>query len=446
MKMGTIMQYLSLLLISAVLGPVASVPYHQSGFEATGGGVPEGWKTWAARPEIAPRTFVDRARSRGEHGSLAISGNGNAAAYGGWECTVKGVEASKWYHFSAYYQAEGLSYEPLQVVARLDWETPEGKGAGRPEYPYTIAREREWTRLAMDVQAPEKADSVTIQLYLQNAPAGVVWWDDISFQPIPAPGPRNVTVASINYRPGRKTGSASENIRHFIEVAEKAVPGKVDVFLFPEGTPAVDTGIPYAEVAETIPGPITEQFGELAKRKNAYVTAGIYEREGAAVYNTAVLIDRQGRVAGKYRKVYIPREEIEVGITPGSEYPIFDTDFGRVGMMICWDSEYPEPARALALKGAEIILMPIWDGENTLVKARAIENHLFLVESSYGSPTQVLDPDGKQLALAPKVGMAAVATIDLNRRYKNPWLGDMRARMMKEYRGDISIQRPDYVK
>ena len=90
--------------------------------------------------------------------------------------------------------------------------------------------------------------------------------------------------------------------------------------------------------------------------------------------------------------------------------------------------------------------MPIWDGENTLVKARAIENHLFLVESSYGSPTQVLDPDGKQLALAPKVGMSAVATIDLNRRYKDPWLGDMRARMMKEYRGDISIQRPNYSK
>jgi len=444
--MGTIIQYLNLLVISAILGPVASVPYHQSGFEAAGEGVPEGWKTWAARPEIAPRTFVDRGRSRGERGSLAISGNGNAAAYGGWECNIKGVEVSKWYRFSAYYQAEGLSYEPLQVVARLAWETPEGKGAGRPEYPFVITREREWTRLAMDVEAPEKAAGVTIQLYLQNAPGGVVWWDDISFQPIPAPGPRNVTVASINYQPGRKTGSASENIRHFIEVAEKAVPGKVDVLLFPEGTPAVDTGILYAEVAEAIPGPITRQYGELAKRKNAYVVAGIYEREGAAVYNTAVLIDRKGKMAGKYRKVYIPREEIEVGITPGDDYPVFDTDFGRVGMMICWDSEYPEPARALALKGAEIILMPIWDGDNTLVKARAIENHLFLVESSYGSPTQVLDPDGKQLALAPKVGMAAVATIDLNRRYKDPWLGDMRARMMKEYRGDISIQRPDYVK
>ena len=98
--------------------------------------------------------------------------------------------------------------------------------------------------------------------------------------------------------------------------------------MFPEATSAVDTGLSYAEVADTIPGSITEQYGELARKKNCYIVAGIDEREGAAVYNSAVLIDRKGRVAGKYRKVYIPREEIEVGITPGKDYPVFDTDFG----------------------------------------------------------------------------------------------------------------------
>lgn len=440
------MRYIILVLcFCAALTAAAGVPFEQSGFQAGADGVPADWQTWAARPEIAPRTFVDVVHSRGGEGSLAISGDSNPAAYGGWERTVGKVEAGKWYRFSAYYRAKGLEYEPLQVVARLSWQTADGKRAGRPDYPYAIARNGEWTRLTMDAQAPEKAGAVTIQLFLQNAPQATVWWDDISFQPIPDPGPRNVTIASINYRPGKnKSSSAAENIKRFIEAAEKAVPGKVDLILFPEATSAVDTGIPYAEVAEPIPGPITRQYAELAKRKNAYVVAGMDEREGEAVYNTAVLIDRQGRVAGKYRKVYIPREEIEVGITPGNDYPVFDTDFGRIGIMICWDSEYPEPARALALQGAEVILLPIWDGDKTLVKARAIENHLFLVESSYGSPTQILDPDGKQIALAPEIGTAAIATIDLNRRYKDPWLGDMRARMMKEYRGDIPIPRPEY--
>ena len=83
------------------------------------------------------------------------------------------------------------------------------------------------------------------------------------------------------------------------------------------------------------------------------------EREGAAIYNTAVLLDRTGKLMGKYRKVYLPREEIQGGLTPGNDFPVFDTDFGKVGMMICWDVEYADPARALALNGAEIILLPI---------------------------------------------------------------------------------------
>jgi predicted amidohydrolase len=294
------------------------------------------------------------------------------------------------------------------------------------------------------VQAPEKAGAVNIELYLQNAPQATVWWDEISFEAIPDPGPRKVTVASINYRPGKqkKPGSAKLNIEKFIQAAEKAIPGDVDLILFPEATSAVDTGLSYVEVADTVPGSITRQYGELARRKNAYIVAGIDEREGAAVYNSAVLIDREGRVIGKYRKVYIPREEIEVGITPGTDYPVFETDFGRIGMMICWDVQYPEPARALALRGAEIILLPIWDGHETLITARAIENQVFLVASSYGSPTQILDPNGEQLALAPEVGTAAIAAIDLNKRYIDPWLGDMKARSVKEYRGDVPIQ-PD---
>lgn len=421
----------------------ASVPFQQSAFHAERGGIPSGWRAWAARPEIAPKTYVEEVYSRGGEGSLAISGDSNSAEYGGWERIIAGIEPGKWYRFEAYYRATGLDYEPWQVVARLNWRTEDGKRAGRPDYPYRTAREAEWTRLTHDVQAPENAGAVNIELYLQNAPQARLWWDDISLKSIPDPGPRNVTVASINYRPGRNTtGSASANIEKFIEAAEKAITGDVDLILFPEATSAVDTGLSYAEVADTIPGSITRQYGELAKKKNAYVVAGIDEREGAAVYNSAVVIDRMGRVMGKYRKVYIPREEIEVGITPGSDYPVFDTDFGRIGVMICWDVQYPEPARALSLKGAEIILLPIWDGNETLTTARAIENQVYLVTSSYGAPTQIIDPSGEQLAVAPEIGTAALATIDLNKRHIDPWLGDMRARTMKEYRGDVPVRVP----
>ncbi len=64
---------------------------------------------------------------------------------------------------------------------------------------------------------------------------------------------------------------------------------------------------------------------------------------GEISFYTAVLTDRKGRVIGKYRKVYIPREEMECGVTPGTDYPVFDTNLGRIGMIICWDVQYLEP-------------------------------------------------------------------------------------------------------
>jgi predicted amidohydrolase len=164
------------------------------------------------------------------------------------------------------------------------------------------------------------------------------------------------------------------------------------------------------------------------------------EREGHTVYNAAVVFDRGGNLIGKYRKVYLPREEIEAGVTPGNAYPIFQTDFGRVGVMICWDVQYTDPSRALALQGAEIILMPIWAGSELLEKARAYENHLFLVTSSYDEHTEIIDPNGEVVVKSPQLGTPAITTIDLNRRYLDPWLGDMRGRLVKEVRLDVKAE------
>jgi predicted amidohydrolase len=84
--------------------------------------------------------------------------------------------------------------------------------------------------------------------------------------------------------------------------------------------------------------------------------------------------------------------------------------------------------------------MPIWGGNETLGKARAIENQVFLVSSGYDYPTYIMDPDGELLAIAREQGTAAIATIDLNRRYVESWLGDMRERFMKELRLDVKLE------
>lgn len=397
----------------------------------------EGWTRWSAREETAPRAYVDGMVGRSPGGSLAVNGASNAAAHGGWERRVEGIAAGNWYRFTGYYKSEGVAAENWQIVARLDWRTAAGKRAGQPEYVAHASREGAWTKLTGEAAAPEGASAVVVQLYLSNAPAGTVWWDDLSLERIAAPGKREVRVASIRLRP-RNSGSAEESVSRFLETVEREVKDGVDVILLPEGITVVGTPKSYAEVAERVPGPTTRRLSELARTKKAYVAAGIYEREGQAVYNTAVLIDREGNLVGKYRKVYLPREEVEKGLTPGNSYPVFQTDFGKVGLMICYDVFFSDPARALAAQGAEMILMPIWGGDETLAKARAIENKVFLVASGYDHPTYVMDPDGERLSEAREEGKAARATVDLNRRYADPWLGDMRTRRWKEQRTDVA--------
>jgi predicted amidohydrolase len=462
---------MAVLLLLLALGIGASAaPLHieQSAFVASPDGPPPGWKVWAARAEIAPRAFVDAVRFRSSPGSLAISGASNAAAYGGWHHLVSGVQPGRWYRLTAYYQAEGIADEALRILARLDWQTADNQRAGRPDYAYRLsvaagtapapaaARSADraapaalgagvaaagvWKRIILEAPAPDKAAAVTIQLYLNNAPQGTVWWDDISLEEIPDPGQRPATVAVVHLRP-RNTQSREASVAAFVDLAEREVRPGTDIILLPEGISIVGTGKTYAEVAEPLPGPTTESLSKLARDKNAWIVAGLIEREAPANYNTAVLIDRQGRIAGKYRKVYLPREEIEGGLTPGNDYPVFATDFGRVGMMICWDTQYADPARALALRGAELILMPIWGGNETLAKARAIENRVFLATSGYDYPTHILDPDGETLAIAPDAsGSVAHATIDLNRRYADEWLGDMRGRLFHELRLDVPAE------
>ena len=412
------------------------VPWRQVKFQ----GDETGWTRWAARPEIAPRAFVDRLVGRGEPGALAISGASNAAAYGGWRKRLEGVQPGKWYRLTAHYRSEAVTNEQLQVLARVDWLGADSKRTGQPDYAFRVEPAGgEWKRVTLEAPAPEGATSINLELYLQNAPLATLWWDDISFEGIGAPGPRKVTVAAVNLRP-RSTGSSAASVEKFLELVAAKVAVGTDVILLPEGVTVVGTGKQYSEVAETIPGPTTTKLGEMARAKKAYVVAGIIEREGIAMYNTAVLIDRSGEVMGRYRKVYLPREEIEGGLTPGSDYPTFATDFGRVGVMICWDLQYADPARALARRGAELLLVPIWGGNETLGKARAIENRVFIATSGYDYPTYVMDPDGEILAIAREDGSAAVAAIDLNRRYADKWLGDMRGRFMKELRTDVKVE------
>jgi len=132
-------------------------------------------------------------------------------------------------------------------------------------------------------------------------------------------------------------------------------------------------------LAESIPGPSTEAFQTLAKKHGAVIVASLFERRASGLYhNTAVIIDADGSLAGIYRKMHIPDDPLfyeKFYFTPGDTgFRAFDTKFGRIGVLVCWDQWYPEGARLTALQGAEILFYPTAIGWHPSEKAEYGEN------------------------------------------------------------------------
>jgi N-carbamoylputrescine amidase len=117
------------------------------------------------------------------------------------------------------------------------------------------------------------------------------------------------------------------------------------------------------ELAEPIPGPSTERLGAMARKHGVVIVGSLFERRGAGLYhNTAVVLERDGSLAGKYRKMHIPDDpgfNEKFYFTPGDlGFQPIDTSVGRLGVLVCWDQWYPEAARLMALAGAELLLYP----------------------------------------------------------------------------------------
>jgi predicted amidohydrolase len=240
---------------------------------------------------------------------------------------------------------------------------------------------------------------------------------------------REITVAVMQMQP--KLYEVGDNLIRMTEFIEKiCMEQQVDLIVFPELiTTGYECGVRFTDLAEKIPGHAVNLIAQQASEFSTHIVFGmaLKEKVESIVYNAAILVGPDGEVIGDYRKVH-PRGEERLAFRPGC-FPVFETGFGAVGLMLGWDYSFPEVGRSL-LDGAEILcLCASWERPHTeewtaFSLARAFENSVFLAaanrigqEPSYTffGQSMIIGPRGEVYSsMNEEIEGYALARIDLD--------------------------------
>jgi predicted amidohydrolase len=244
---------------------------------------------------------------------------------------------------------------------------------------------------------------------------------------------RTVTIGTAAFLVEDSQHTIAMNIGRAIGYIALAADRGADIFCLPEMVSTANVPRDLEYYAEEYPGEITAAFRRAARKYGINIIAPYLVRAGKKVYNQATVIDRKGKIAGFYRKIQ-PTAEESHHVTPGSEFPVFTLDFGRVAVMICMDIYFPEIPRIYAFKGAEILFWPTvshgptQETLRTQLIARAVDNSLIVAESNLANhppyaayagrfrpaTARIIDHNGDLLAQTGRRHGIATATVDLD--------------------------------
>ncbi len=214
--------------------------------------------------------------------------------------------------------------------------------------------------------------------------------------------------------------TVEHNRERMVALIEQAAAEKPDIICLPETF--LEQGVAFrnlAQVAEPLPGPTTDLAASLARKYGCYIICPLTTVRDARYTNDAVLLDRQGQIAGVYSKMHPVVEgsefrSLEKGITPGREPFVFAADFGRIGMQICFDINWSESWAELKRRGAEIVFWSsAYDGGKHL-SAHAWDQHYYVVSSVKTRHARIIDIMGEVLAMTGDHDPVVAQTIDLD--------------------------------
>ncbi|MCL1858558.1 MAG: carbon-nitrogen hydrolase family protein [Oscillospiraceae bacterium] len=375
------------------------------------------WTSWSPRKELLPEFNI-------ENNELSIVTGDNSHVYGEFKSNMISILNLRTIIFEALVSCQNVKNKENSIFAMINFYNGQKKMLERDYADIVETDGGKAIKLYRKLDAPENAEYVMLEIGARWCPGAVVEWRDINLETAENNPPRIVKIATT-YKQQRDT--LEENLEGMIETINKAGESNPDVILLSELVYETCHNNNYTldEKAQAIPGPLTDIIGEYAKKYNSYIIFTMNEKDGDIIYNTAVIIGRGGEICGKYRKTHLPLAEAEWGTSPGNELCVFDLDFGRIGIIICYDQYFPENSRTLALMGAEIIFIPTMGEDEVVQRSIARTNGVYVTVSGYtGSvSSRIINPLGEIINFVQnKDSVYATEEIDLNKRFFTYWM------------------------
>ena len=317
---------------------------------------------WAPHPTAAPLA------ERDPQGDFIVAANGTRTCCGGWSLHYLGVTPGEAYSFRVAVTHTGLAHPRDALHCTVTWGAlgaTQAMGRG-VKWDHLIPREMDRTSACFSntLTAPEGATDLTIRCTFRWSAVGRTVWSLPQIAPAEARPSRAVQICvvtgTMDQRRAAKIETLADNLAYYRDLCQTAARAlHPDLLVLPEV--CLQWQLPGSALDHAVPapGPETDVFARLAREHGARILLPIFEREGDAVYNTALLIGPDGQIDGKYRKVHLATSEGLSGVLPGDAFPVFDTELGRLGCNICMDSSAAESSRLVGLNGADFLLMPI---------------------------------------------------------------------------------------
>ena len=397
---------------------------------------------WAPHEKAAPVT------AQTDDGRYEIRPNGTRTCVGGWQLEYSGATPGQAYRVEievaydhiadardtlramAYWGELALDEIAIDTQRVLKWEhlLPRPQDNGRVIFSRRIV-------------APEGADRLVVRALFRWSREGRSVWSAPAIAPVaftPRPPVEVCVVTGASDARKHPFATIQENVDFYAPLCERACEAVgPDLLVLPEVTLQHGMEGSALDTAVVAPGPETAPFQEIARRHKTRILLGLFERDGDAVFNTAALISPDGEIDGKYRKVHLATgAEIDSGIVPGDDFPVFDTEVGRIGINICMDSSCAESSRMVGLGGADWLLLPIMGDHRAweykafgrpfdparwlgIMRTRAMDNQFCVVVArNYGIASCIIDRLGEVLAWQVGHEDFIHASVPINKEYR----------------------------